>query len=180
MYTYIYVCMHTLAYICSHTYMNYTHVHIHIGHNRYMYIFLPIQEKCNVSLHCTQGGICLGVCMQCICTYIHVCALCVRTLILQHIRFEWRVYTYNTMWYVYTYNIRTHKFYYMYLHTTKRFSATLAILCMHTPHLHKQTLTLLYTSVYINTCTLHKYSHILSHVYIYIYTCANTCAYQYA
>ena len=75
--------MHTLAYICSHTYMNYTHVHIHIGHNRYMYIFLPIQKKCNVSLHCTQGGICLGVCMQCICTYIHVCALCVRTLILQ-------------------------------------------------------------------------------------------------
>jgi len=49
MYTYINVCvhMHTLAYIRVHTYMNYTYVHIHKGHNKYMYISFPIQEKCN-------------------------------------------------------------------------------------------------------------------------------------
>jgi len=141
------------------------------------YIF-PIQEKSNVHIyctqcivHCTRGGMCLGVCMQCVCTYIHVCALCVRTLISEHVHFEWRVYTCNTMWYAYTYTITTHNFYSMYVHTTKRFPATLAILCIHTPHLHKQTHTLLCTSVYINTCILHKYSHILAHVYIYIYIC---------
>ena len=147
----------------------------------------PIQEKSNVHIyctqcivHCTRGGKGLGVCMQCVCTYIHVCALCVRTLISEHVHFEWHVYTCNTMWYVYTYTITTHNFYSVYVHTTKRFPATLAILCIHTPHLHKQTHTLLCTSVYINTCFLHECSHILAHVYIYIYTYANTCAYQYA